>query len=331
MFPELFTIPFTHLTIKSYGLMLVIAFLAAISLIRRLSRDITPDPRMITNAALYALIAGIVGSRAFYVFHYWDKFKDNLLSVLTIWDGGLEQLGGLLALVVILLYLLYHRLPIRKYFDIIAIGLMLALAIGRIGCFLSGCCFGKPANLPWAVRFPYASNAYYSQISSNLKRNRPQPYLNLPTDFFGFMDKNGDYDPELKPYNLLTEEQKRSVKSGQFRCLPVHPTQLYSSAAAASLSLLLYLFWRRNKKISLAKSGPKFLSAPGSVFALMFVLYGIGRFLIEFVRDDNPFEYGWWAIYKGGTISQNLSIYLFVFGLLLLFFFQRIGRKKLRS
>jgi phosphatidylglycerol:prolipoprotein diacylglycerol transferase len=188
MFPELFKIPFTHLTIYSYGLMLVIAFLAAISLIRRLSRDFTPDPKMITNAALYALIAGVGGARAFYVLHYWDRFKDNLASVFSIWDGGLEQLGGLLALVVIYLYIRFHKLPVRKYFDIIAIALMLALAIGRIGCFLSGCCFGKPADLQWAVRFPYASDAYYSQIYPDLKRNRPQPYVNLPADFFGFTD-----------------------------------------------------------------------------------------------------------------------------------------------
>jgi phosphatidylglycerol:prolipoprotein diacylglycerol transferase len=307
--------------------MLVIAFLAAIFLIRRLSRDITPDPRMITNAALYALIAGIGGARAFYVLHYWGRFKDNLASVFSIWDGGLEQLGGLLALVVIYLYIRFHKLPVRKYFDIIAIALMLALAIGRIGCFLSGCCFGKPALLPWAVRFPYGSDAYYSQIYPDLKRNRPQPYVNLPADFFGFTDKNGNYYPGLKPYGLLTDQQKNLVNSGPYRCLPVHPTQLYSSAAAGTLSLLLYLLWRRNKKISLAKSGRKFFSAPGSVFALMFVFYGIGRFLIEFLRDDNPFEYGWWAIYKGGTISQNICIYMFILGLLLLFLFQKIETK----
>ena len=94
MFPELFKIPFIHQPVKTYGFMLVIAFLAAISLIRRLSRDITPDPRMITNAALYALITGIAGSRIFYVLHYWDNFRDNLASVFAIWDGGLEQLGG---------------------------------------------------------------------------------------------------------------------------------------------------------------------------------------------------------------------------------------------
>ncbi len=59
MHPELFRIPFTTLTVKSYGLMLVIGFLAAVHVIRRLSRNITPDPQMITNASLYSLVAGV--------------------------------------------------------------------------------------------------------------------------------------------------------------------------------------------------------------------------------------------------------------------------------
>lgn len=321
MFPELFKIPFTMLTIKTYGLMLVIAFLAAIYLVKRLRKNITPNPQMITNGALYALIAGIVGSRIFYVLHYWDNFRGNIGSAFAIWDGGFEQLGGAIpAIVVIYLYIRFHKLPARKFFDIIAIALPLALAIGRVGCFSSGCCFGKPSNVPWAVRFPYASDAFYSQISPNLKCNRPQPYINLPADFFE--------EGRLKPKSELTPLQKSEVDNGQFCAKRVHPTQLYSSAGAFALTVLLYLFWRRNKKINDSNQGSKFLSAPGSVFALMFILYSIGRFLIEFLRDDNPFEYGWWAIYKGGTVSQNICIYMFIFGLVLLFTFRRIAAKK---
>ena len=54
----------------------------------------------------------------------------------------------------------------------------------------------------------------------------------------------------------------------------------------------------------------------------MFVLYGIARFFIEFLRDDNPFENAWWALYKGGTISQNMGIYLAIFGIMLMIIFQ---------
>jgi len=322
MHPELFKIPLTELTVKSYGLMIVIGFLMAVWLIRRLSRDITPDPQMITNAALYSLIAGVAGARLFYVLHYFERFKDDMLSVFVIWNGGLELLGGvILAIIVIFAYLCYHKLPIRQYLDILAIALLLALAFGRIGCFLSGCCFGKPASVAWAVRFPYGSDAYYSQVHPDLKRNRPEPHLKLPQDFSGYTDG------PLKPLNDLTEEQKKFlVDKGIKRSLQVHPTQLYSSAAAAMGSLLLYLFWKRSQNAQ--KGGRKrLLTNPGSTFALMFILYGLGRFFIEFLRDDNPFEYSWWAIYKGGTISQNFCIYLFIFGWILLIIFQIYGKR----
>ncbi len=106
MYPELFKLPFIELTVKSYGFMMVVGFLSAVYVIRRLSRSITPDPQLITNAALYSLIAGVLGARLFYVVHYFDKFKGNLLSVFAIWQGGLELLGGvILAITVILLYL----------------------------------------------------------------------------------------------------------------------------------------------------------------------------------------------------------------------------------
>jgi len=155
MYPELFKIPFIDLSLPSYGLMMVVGFLAAVFVMRRLSRDITSNPQFITNASLYALIAGVVGARLFYVVHYFDKFRANLLSVFAVWHGGLELLGGaLLAVAVILFYLWRHKLPVRRYLDIAAIGLMLALGFGRIGCFLKGDCFGRPTKLPWGVRFP---------------------------------------------------------------------------------------------------------------------------------------------------------------------------------
>ncbi len=246
MHPILFEIPFTHLTVKSYGLMMVIGFLSAVFLIRRLSRNITPDPQMITNAALYSLIAGVVGARLFYVVHYFENFRTDLLSVFAIWEGGLEVLGGvILAIAVIVAYTYYHKLAIRQYLDILSIGLMLALMFGRIGCFLNGCCFGRPTNLPWGVRFPYGSHAYNSQVFPNLQRLRTEPQLKLPDEFFLYDVKENGL--RLKKYEELTDEQKEMVKNGTYRCLPVHPTQLYSSANAALLCFILYLFWRRSQ------------------------------------------------------------------------------------
>ena len=83
MYPELFELPFFHVTVKSYGLMMVIGFMAAVTVIRRLSRSFTPDPQLITNAALYSLIGGVVGARLFYVIHYFGDFKGNIITSIT--------------------------------------------------------------------------------------------------------------------------------------------------------------------------------------------------------------------------------------------------------
>jgi phosphatidylglycerol:prolipoprotein diacylglycerol transferase len=315
VYPELFELPLVHVTIKSYGLMMVVGFLSAVWLIRVLAREITPDPQMIINAALYSLVAGLGGARLFYVVHYFDHFRHRPLAVFAIWEGGLELLGGvLLAITVIFLYLLYHGLPVRQYLDILAMALMLALVFGRIGCFLNGCCYGRPANLPWAVRFPYGSPAYRSQVAPDPARGRAGPQLKLPPEFFTPAAAGGG--AVLKNYDDLTAEQKRMVDEGPYRCLPVHPSQLYASANAALACAVLWCFWWR----SLRTAGKKRLfAAPGSTFAMMFILYGISRFLMEFLRDDNPF-----TRLDGLTISQNLGIALVVFGAVLMAVFQRM-------
>ena len=321
MHPELFEIPFIHLTIRSFGVMMVIGFLMGFFLIGRLSRNISSNPQLITNLALYCLIAGVVGARVFYVVHHFYKLERPLASMFAVWQGGLEFYGGVIfAIPVIVLYSRRHKISIRRCLDIMAIALMLGLAFGRLGCFLNGCCFGKQTNLPWTVRFPYDSFAYFSQINANPERNRTEPQLELPHDeYSSYPDITTKLYP--KSFEELTEQQKFEVTKGKYRCLRIHPTQLYSSANAALLCLLLYLFLRRSQRAAGSGNIRKLLTSPGHTFALAFILYGTTRFLIEYLRDDNPFEYAWWAIYKGGTVSQNMSIYLVVLGVVLMIVF----------
>jgi phosphatidylglycerol:prolipoprotein diacylglycerol transferase len=325
MHPEVFQIPFIHASVKSYGLMIVIGIIATIFVLRRLSGRIGApqvNKDKITNGALYALIAGVIGSRIFYVIHHFDSFRGNLMSVFAIWQGGLELLGGIIpAIIIVLAYLFYLKVPVRRYLDIIAISLMLTLAFGRIGCFLNGCCFGKPGSVPWAVRFPYGSLPYQSQVFPDLARNREKPHLVLPDEYYGSLDADGKwvqarpemkYHEYLKPRELLTPAEVTAVTSGPYRCLPVHPTQLYESFNGFLIFIILYLFWRyagygKDGKMPNVQGGK-----PGCTFALMFILYGPARIIVEFLRDDNPFEI------DGLTISQLISIGLIVLGVVLL-------------
>jgi phosphatidylglycerol:prolipoprotein diacylglycerol transferase len=322
MHPELFEIPFIHWPVRSFGVMMVIGFLLGFYLLGKLGHKISSNPELITNLSLYCLIAGVVGARVFYVVHHYDKLDRPLASMFAIWHGGLEFYGGVIfAVPVIILYSRRYKLPIRQCLDIMAIALMLGLAFGRLGCFLNGCCFGKPAELPWAVRFPYNSFVYFSQINANPERDRSEPQLELPNDeYSSYPDISTKLYP--KPFEELSEQQKFEVTKGKYRCLPVHPTQLYSSANAALLCLVLYLFWRRSQRTTCSGYMKKLFTRSGHTFALAFILYGITRFLIEYIRDDNPFEYAWWAIYKGGTVSQNLSIYLVILGVVLMIVFE---------
>lgn len=330
MCPELFEIPFIHVTIKGFGLMIVIGFLMGAWLVGRLSRSITSNPQHITNVALYALVGGMIGARLFFVIHYIEKFREHPLEFFYIWQGGLEFYGGvLIAVPVIVFYLRRHKLPIRKTFDILAIGLMFGIAFGRLGCFMNSCCYGRPTEQPLGLRFPYSSFPYVSQINPDPLRNRSEPQLELPLEeYHDFTAQNGKWYP--KPYEELSDEQKKAVTHGEHRCLPVHPTQLYSSVNGALLCLILYLFWRRSQR-AIDENKMKLFAGPGFTFALAFILYGVTRFGIEAIRDDNPFEYAWWAMYKGGTVSQNVSIYLVIFGVVLMVIFQRFMSKTGKS
>lgn len=325
MHPELFRIPFTELTVKSYGVMMVCGFILAIFIIRRLSRGMGENAEHVTTAALYSLIAGVAGARLFYVIHYWQQFRSKgIVEMFAVWKGGLELLGGvLLAIFIIVVYLWLKKLPVRRYLDILAVGLMLALVFGRIGCFLNGCCFSKPANSFISVRFPYGSLAYESQVRPDPARNRQKPYFELPAVFFDYeRETNAFY---LKPFDRLTPQQKFEVTEGPYRCLAVYPAQFFESLSALIACVLLYL--HRRKGIELQKKGgaiPVFFRS-GVTFALMFIIYGSMRFFIEFLRDDNPIQA------DGLTVSQNLSIVLVAASFGLIFLFAKMSPDKFNT
>lgn len=135
-----------QVTVYSYGLMLVIAFAAASGLACRYAKLKGINPDIVFNLLFVGFIFGIIGARAFYVFENLGYYKNNPLEIIMLNKGGLSWFGGLiLGIGAGLAYLKKKKLAILKMLDLIIPFVALAQAIGRIGCLLNGCCFGKNA------------------------------------------------------------------------------------------------------------------------------------------------------------------------------------------
>ncbi len=341
MRPELFTIPYLNFSIKSYGTMMVIGFLCALALARWLSRRLNENPDHVSNFGAWALLSGVLGARLFHVLHNLDHYREYPLEAFAVWSGGLEFLGGFFgAMLVMVIYFKRQKLSIIRYLDILAPALMLGLAFGRIGCFLNGCCFGAPCELPWAIRFPTVHEHVTSttgcekstvpqysipfdyQITPDLDR-RDGPLVELPRNYYRFdvysngkgvvIDTLEDLPPEERDHFFpvprspaaLSESQLQKLKDGTYQMTPIHPAQIYSSLNAFLLSgflTLMFVRWRRFE---------------GQIFAVMLIWYGIARFLLEAVRNSSPYES--WDLYFlqinwGLTISQVLSVIILPIG-----------------
>lgn len=199
MMPVLFRIPFLDRDVPGYGFMLMIGFLLAVVWAARRATRSGANPDIILNCAFIGLIGGVLGSRIMYVIHYWEQFEtrggplDIAFAVINLTKGGLEFYGGfILASLSVLFYLWRWGHSIRWYMDIMAPSVALGMAIGRIGCFLNGCCFGGTCDLPWAVRFPFGSNPQFTQwVDRKAGAELPQQLLFTDEDLVFRVGKSG--------------------------------------------------------------------------------------------------------------------------------------------
>lgn len=144
---EVFGVP-----IRSYGLMMVLGFsLALWRAIRRGRQQGIPSER-IYDLGLVLLLSGVIGARIVYVLLNPDT--ESWRDILAVWNGGLSFHGGVLfAVFAGYAYTRRAKLPFWGCADLVAPSIALAYAVTRIGCFLNGCCYGAPTDLPWGVRF----------------------------------------------------------------------------------------------------------------------------------------------------------------------------------
>jgi phosphatidylglycerol:prolipoprotein diacylglycerol transferase len=162
MHPRLLTVPefelvgrtFGPFTLHTYGLLLAIAFLAGLWVASRQAKRASLPAGKITDLAVWVLIAGLAGAKLLLVGVEWRYFSRNPRDIFSIFQSGGVFYGGLVAgIVVAWLLARYHRLPAWPTADVLAPGVAIGQAIGRLGCFAAGCCWGKPTGVPWAVTF----------------------------------------------------------------------------------------------------------------------------------------------------------------------------------
>ncbi len=179
MHPRLLTIPAFELlgrslgpfTLHTYGVLLAIAFLAALWVASRQAKREGLDAGRITDMAVWVLIAGLLGAKLLLVAVDWRFFSRNPRELLSIFQSGGVFYGGLLAgILVAWLYARRYHLPAWRTADVLAPGVVIGQAIGRLGCFSAGCCWGKPAQVPWAVTFTdvYAARAVGTPMDTPL-------------------------------------------------------------------------------------------------------------------------------------------------------------------
>ena len=338
------------LAIRGYGLFLLLAILLGVTLAAWRARAIGVTTDQITQLAFCMMVCGLAGARLFYVLQYPEDFfadgisLSSLLGALNMTKGGMVVFGSLIGgSIGGLIYLLWNRLPILRVADLIAPGMVLGLAIGRIGCLMNGCCYGGVCEAPFpGVTFPAGSPPYVKQlvegdllgIDGTYDGSKDADYsvkvdsvqvdsladklgfragdqltiISKPADYLRFQKQNPENEAagniNINVYHDRLGPVAIPLKALPARSRRTHPTQIYSSVNALLLCALLWFYWTVRRN-------------DGEVFGLMLILYSVARFLIEIIRQDESGQFG-----TELTISQWVSIVTIAAGFALFIFAQ---------
>lgn len=335
------------LAIQGYGVFLLLGMIGGVCLTMIRCRQVGLNVDRVISMLFWMIVAGIIGARTFYVIQKYDEFsglttQEFVVRALDMTKGGLVVYGSLIGgLVAGVIFVWRTRLPVFRVADVIAPGMVLGLAVGRIGCLMNGCCFGGvcSADLP-NIHFPPGSPPYMQQLGEGklfgigavtksagkypIHVNtvaagsvaadlgiRPGDRLSIgvPDSLSVRAAKTAGIDIDTRAVIQSERQGILEVPVSEFpsQSLGVHPTQIYSSINAGLLCLVLWFYF-------------PFRKADGEVFALMLVLYSMGRFILELIRRDELGQFG-----TELTISQWVSILAFAIGIAMIVYFRGSG------
>jgi phosphatidylglycerol:prolipoprotein diacylglycerol transferase len=152
----LFGHEFGPFTLHTYGVLVALGFVVALAVLLRGARRAGLPTEPVLDLAFIAMLAAIVGSRLLYVLFNPGEYAAEPLRVLKIWEGGLVFHGGLLlAIPLCLIAVRRWRLPAWEVADTFAPAIAIGQAVGRVGCFAAGCCYGAPWDPPLCVTYTH--------------------------------------------------------------------------------------------------------------------------------------------------------------------------------
>jgi phosphatidylglycerol---prolipoprotein diacylglyceryl transferase len=154
MFPKLISIGSFY--VPTYGVLVALGFLTGLAVMLRLAKRAGMNTDSVTNLAFYCAIAGVLGAKLFmFLFDLPEYLHDpgQIFTLETLQAAGVFHGGFIAALITAIFVIRRHKMPVFETMDVFAPGVAVGQAIGRLGCFAAGCCWGRECDLPWGVRF----------------------------------------------------------------------------------------------------------------------------------------------------------------------------------
>ena len=150
--------------IHTYGVLVAGGFLVAMTLAARTAERNGLDKDKVLDLSFGILVAAMVGSRLLFILVNWDEYAHDLAGIFEFWKGGLVFYGGFIGAVAFSVwYMRKHQMRFFEYADVMGPTVAIGQALGRLGCFSAGCCWGSACDARYffAARFPQESLAIF--------------------------------------------------------------------------------------------------------------------------------------------------------------------------
>jgi len=167
------------ITIYTYGVLVASGVVLGLLYARHHAPRAGLDPEKTWNMGIYAVLIALLLAKLWLVFSDWDYYvahPRDIFSIATFQSGGTFYGGVIGAILTIVLYSLVQKMPLISVLDTYAAALPLGHAIGRMGCFFAGCCYGKPTTVPWGIEFKNLSAAQIAGTPLGIRLHPTQLY-----------------------------------------------------------------------------------------------------------------------------------------------------------